>query len=123
MKVKDSFVLHQGNALELMHVGMSENSGINFVSRTAQNNGVVAQVEEIGDISPYPAGYISVALGGSVLSAFIQLKSFYTAFHVMVLEPKNEMSINEKLYYCMCIRANAYRYGYGRQANKTLKDI
>lgn len=41
----------------------------------------------------------------------------------MVLEPKKEMSFNEKLFYCMCIQRNAYRYSYGRQANKTLKDI
>jgi hypothetical protein len=33
------------------------------------------------------------------------------------------MTINEKMYWCMCIKENAYRYGYGRQANKTLKNI
>lgn len=27
------------------------------------------------------------------------------------------------LYYCTIIEANKYRYSYGRQANKTLKDI
>lgn len=27
------------------------------------------------------------------------------------------------LYYCTVIEANKYRYSYGRQANKTLKDI
>ena len=41
----------------------------------------------------------------------------------MVLVPKKEMSLQEKLYYCMCIKTNAYRYSYGRQANKTLRDI
>jgi hypothetical protein len=41
----------------------------------------------------------------------------------MALKPKKEMTLAEKLYYCMCIQANAYRYSYGRQANKTLKDI
>lgn len=25
---------------------------------------------------------------------------------------------NEKLFYCMCIQKNAYRYSYGRQENK-----
>jgi hypothetical protein len=33
------------------------------------------------------------------------------------------MRLEEKLFYCHCIKMNAYRYGYGRQANKTLKDI
>ena len=41
----------------------------------------------------------------------------------MVLEPKRDMTLQEKFFYCMCIQNNAYRYSYGRQANKTLKDI
>ncbi|MCL2215676.1 MAG: restriction endonuclease subunit S [Defluviitaleaceae bacterium] len=123
MRVRDLFELRQGNGFELMHIGTIEKSDVNFVSRTSQNNGVVAQVEKIEGTEPFKAGSITVALGGSVLSAFVQLKPFYTAFHIMVLEPKIEMTLAEKLYYCMCIRVNAYRYSYGRQANKTLKDI
>ncbi|MBS3949555.1 MAG: restriction endonuclease subunit S [Peptococcaceae bacterium] len=123
MKVKNLFTLLQGNGLELMNMELSETSNINFVSRTAQNNGVVAQVVADTDIEPFPAGYITVALGGSVLSAFVQRKPFYTAFHVMALKPNKEMKLQEKLYYCMCIQGNAYRYNYGRQANKTLKNI
>jgi len=123
MKVKDIFALHQGNSLELMHLETSETSNINFVSRSAQNNGVVARVDLVDNIKPFPAGYVTVALGGSVLSSFVQLKPFYTAFHIMALEPKKEMTLQEKLFYCMCIKANAYRYGYGRQANKSLRDI
>lgn len=123
MKISDLFVLHQGNGFELYNMNLSDNSDINFVSRTAQNNGVVAQVDKEENKVPFPAGYITVALGGSVLSSFVQIKPFYTAFHVMVLEPKREMTFNEKLYYCMCIQNNAYRYSYGRQANKTLKNI
>jgi len=33
------------------------------------------------------------------------------------------MRLEEKLFYCHCIKMNAYRYQYGRQANKTLKYI
>jgi hypothetical protein len=123
MKIKDMFNHYQGNSFELMHLETSAESGVNFVSRTAQNNGVVTQVAAIDTINPFPAGLITIALGGSVLSAFVQKRPFYTAFHIMVLDPKYEMSLPEKLYYCMCIKANAYRYNYGRQANKTLKDI
>ena len=123
MKVKDLFTLYQGNGFELMNMELSETSNINFVSRTAQNNGVVAQVAADGNIKPFAEGYVTVALGGSVLSAFVQKKPFYTAFHIMVLKPNKEMTLQEKLYYCMCITSNAYRYSYGRQANKTLKDI
>lgn len=123
MKVIDLFTPYQGNGLELINLDISEQSNINFVSRTAQNNGVVAQVETVDSITPFSAGLITVALGGSVLSSFVQAKPFYTAYHIMVLKPKKEMSLVEKLFYCMCIEKNAYRYCYGRQANKTLKDI
>lgn len=123
MKVKDLFALSQGNSFELMNMELSNKSDINFVSRTAQDNGVVAQVCADDIVRPFPAGVITVALGGSVLSAFVQLKPFYTAFHIAVLTPKIDLTLQEKLYYCMCIQANAYRYSYGRQANKTLKDI
>ena len=123
MKVKDLFILHQGNGFELYNMGQSEDSDVLFVSRTANNNGVVATVDRVEGTTPFAAGLITVALGGSVLSSFVQRKPFYTAFHIMVLEPRREMSFNEKLYYCMCIQGNKYRYSYGRQANKTLKDI
>ena len=123
MKVDDLFLLRNGNSLNLMHMEISDDSGINFISRTSQNNGVVAQVADMEEPRPFPAGFITVALGGSVLSSFVQLRPFYTAYHIMVLEPKLKMSLHEKLYYCMCIKANAYRFSYGRQANKTLKDI
>ncbi|MCI8416739.1 MAG: S-CspCI protein [Lachnospiraceae bacterium] len=123
MKISDLFVLHQGNGFELYNMNLSVTSNINFISRTAQNNGVVAKVCRDEAKDPFPAGYITVALGGSVLSSFVQICPFYTAYHIMVLEPKKEMSFNEKLFYCMCIQKNAYRYSYGRQANKTLKDI
>jgi len=123
IKIKDLFILHQGNGFDLESMEQSANSNINFISRTSQNNGVSAQVRKDDKITPFPAGYITVALGGSVLSSFVQLQPFYTAFHIMVLEPKKNMSLIEKLYYCMCIKANAYRYNYGRQANKTFKNI
>jgi len=123
MKIKEIFTLHQGHGYDLESMEKSHNSNVNFISRTSQNNGAVAQVEQIESTQPFQVGNITVALGGSVLSAFVQLKPFYTAFHIMVLKPKFEMTLKEKLYYCMCIKANAYRYSYGRQANKTLGDI
>ena len=123
MKINELFRLRQGNGFELYNMSISESHDVAFVSRTAQNNGVVAYVEKADSVSPFPSGLITVALGGSVLSAFVQRKPFYTAFHIMVLEPLRDMSFNEKLFYCMCIQNNAYRYNYGRQANKTLKDI
>jgi hypothetical protein len=39
------------------------------------------------------------------------------------LLPKVPLSKARLLFYAMCIRANRYRYSYGRQANRTLKDL
>lgn len=123
MRVDELFYLHQGNGFELYNMSQTDDSNISFVSRTAQANGVVGKVDQIDAVAPFPAGYITVALGGSVLSSFVQKDPFYTAFHIMVLEPKRDMTFQEKIFYCMCIQSNAYRYSYGRQANKTLRDI
>ncbi len=64
MKISDLFVLHQGNGFELYNMSVSDTSNINFISRTAQNNGVVAKVCKDESKEPFPAGYITVALGG-----------------------------------------------------------
>jgi hypothetical protein len=69
-------------------------------------------------------GLITVALSGSsVLSSFVQLEPFVTAFHVAVLVPRREMGLGEKLWWCRCIEANQYRYNFGRQANRTLASL
>jgi hypothetical protein len=39
------------------------------------------------------------------------------------LTAKTELSNAQKLFYCVCIKANKYRYSYGRQANRTLKNL
>jgi hypothetical protein len=122
MKIQELFTLYQGNSFELLNMKQSQNAKINFISRTSQNNGVVAVVDE-NEVKPFAKGLITVALGGSVLSSFVQDKPFYTAFHIMVLESKIDMKLEQKLFYCAVIQNNAFRYSYGRQANKTLKDL
>jgi hypothetical protein len=120
--ISDLFDVEYGQSLELNR--LSENpKGINFVSRTAKNNGVSARVSKIDLIPPLPAGTITVSLSGSVLEAFLQPSEYYTSFHVYSLSPKQRMTVQELLFYCQCIRLNKYRYNYGRQANRTLRDI
>ncbi len=121
-KISDLFDVRYGNSLELIYLEKDPN-GINFVSRTAKRNGVSDKVKIIPTEKPFPAGLLTVAVGGSVLETFLQQSPFYTGFHVMVLTPKIKMSTSVKLYYCHCIRANQYKYSYGRQANATLPDL
>jgi len=113
MKVKDLFDVQYGVNLELLACEATtaqDSEGINFVARTSNNNGVVAKVKRIDGINPQPAGTLSCAGGGSVLETFVQTEPYYSGRDLYVLTPKGEMTLAEKLYYCMCIKANAYKY-------------
>lgn len=124
MLVSELFDIKYGINLELDSLEQSDDAdAINFVARTAENNGVVARVKRISGKEPQPAGILTCAGGGSVLSTFVQDKPFYSGRDLYLLIPKKEMSLEEKLFYCHVIKMNAYRYSYGRQANRTLKNI
>ena len=96
---------------------------INFVSSQGGNNGVVSKVATVPGVKVYPAGVITVPLKGTVLAAHVQKERCYVAHQIAVLTSKEPMTLQEKLFYCMCIQSNAFRFSYGRQADKTLKDI
>lgn len=122
VKLDSLFDVKYGTNLELNALVQSEN-GINFVSRTANNNGVSARVRRIENLEPIQAGVLTVAGGGSVLETFLQPEPFYSGRDLYYLTPKVKMSVPEKLFYACCIRANKYKYSYGRQANKTMKNL
>jgi type I restriction modification DNA specificity protein len=121
------FDIFPGNSLDLNVLEETDTSGddiINYVSRTRENNGVSARVKLLPEVTPFTKGLITVAgSGNSVLESFIQPGPFYTGYHVFVLSPKKAMKDLEKLFYCYCIRQNQYKYSYGRQANRTLKNL
>ncbi|MGD0348070.1 MAG: restriction endonuclease subunit S [Terracidiphilus sp.] len=123
--VGDLFNVRYGHSLELNRLTASDpETGIAFVSRKMSDNGVSAFVAPLDGLQPAPAGELSVALGGNgVLSTFLQERPFYTGRDVAILAPKEPLSKAAILFYCMCIKANRYRYSYGRQANRTLKRI
>lgn len=123
-RVSDLFEVRYGHSLELNRQSVvPRGDGIAFVSRTVSSNGVSAYVEPIEDLAPAPMGELSCALGANPLSTFLQPEPFYCGRDVACLIPKTEMTEQQKLFYCMCIQANAWRYSYGRQANRTLRDI
>jgi len=122
VSVKDYFDVFYGNSLELYNLE-ADPYGINYISRTSNNNGVSARVKLMDNIAPNPAYSITVAVGGSVMESFLQKEPYYTGFHILCLKPKDKLTEKQLFYYCMCLRANKYRYNFGRQANKTLKDL
>ena len=91
----DIFNIDMGNKLDR---GKMSDGTIAFVGRTANNNGINARVgkvidhEKYGTVEPYKKGCITLALGGSIGSCFIQEEPFYTSQNVAVLMPKTNRS-------------------------------
>ena len=126
IKVSDIFEVRYGINLELVHLEQcdkDDEDAIYFVSRTEKNNGVSAIVRKRDDIPANPAHSISVAGSGSVLSCFYQRLPYYSGRDLYILIPKKKFSTTEMLFYAYCLQLNKYKYNYGRQANRTLKDI
>ncbi len=124
-KLNEIFDVTYGNKFDLNKMSRLPLSadGVNFVGRSSQNHGVSGTVAPLLNVPPYEAGLITVALGGTkLLSSFVQEQPFYTAQNVAVLSPKRAMSFAEKLFVCLCIRHNRFRYSaFGREANRTLR--
>lgn len=121
-KVRDLFQVKYGINMELntcIEVDDDEDA-VNFVARTEINNGVSAKVKRVDGKEPQEAGLITCAGGGSVLSTFLQEEPFYSGRDLYILTPLYEMSKLAKLFCITVIKANRYRYSYGRQANVTL---
>src|SRR4051812_36341988 len=121
--VSELFTQQYGHSLELNSLELSsEQDAVNFVGRAARGNGVTARVKAIDGKEPAAAGCITVALGGQGGAgvAFLQPFPFYCGRDVMILTPKAPMSDQEKLWWVSCITANRFRFGFGRQANKSL---
>ena len=57
------------------------------------------------------------------MESFLQPEPYYSGRDLFYLTPKMLLNVEQKLFYCTCLRANKYKYNYGRQANRTLKDI
>lgn len=121
------FNVEYGNKFDLnkMELLSKAEGGVNFVNRSSRNCGVSAIVAPVTDTDPYEAGNITVALGGTkLLASFVQPERFYTGQNVAVLKPKTPMSFSEKLFICLCIRHNRFRYtAFGREANRTLRTL
>lgn len=120
------FLVTFGNKFDYNKMVESEDMNIAFVSRTASNNGVKGWVEPVEGIEPYPANCITIALGGSIGSTFVQPKQFYTGQNVAVLKDLKDgkkLSVEEKLFISMLITKECgFRYvAFGRELNKHIK--
>jgi hypothetical protein len=122
--IDEVFAVRYGNKLDANKLTFTE-QGINFVSRSSRNLGVVGRVELVPGHIPNDRGLITVTMGGGyLLSAFVQPEPFYTAQNIKVLTPRLPMSLSEKAFYCRCIVENRRRYSnHGREANRSFDSM
>lgn len=123
-KIADLFYIYPGSKLDFEKQEQAE-SGVLFISRNSNNNGVVGRVVVDEKTKLYNKGDITVPLGGEyLLSAFVQDEKFVTAQNVAVLRAKNTMSDIEKWFYCYVLRENRFKFcAFGREVNKYIQDI
>ncbi len=68
--------------------------------------------------------YVSTDGQGSHTYSYVSSFEFVPNSNVVVLIPKNKMTLQEKIYYSICITKNRYKFSYGRKPKKDrLKEI
>lgn len=125
--LKDICNITMGNKMDFAVMSM-EKPSVNFVGRAAGNNGVAGKVDFVEDsagnfITPYRAGCVTVALGGSLGATYLQMEDFYTSQNVSVLEFDKDVSVSAKLFIACCIM-NECKYKYfpfGRELNTHIR--
>ena len=123
-RISDIFHIRRAPSLDLNAQEVVASGGINYVGCSAKPNGVTARISSAALNYVGSPGEITVALVGATLEAFVQPEPFVCTQNVNILTPIDpEMTLSEKLWWCMCIRHNAYRYSYGRKANRTFASI
>lgn len=128
VNITSIFNVEYGNKFDKCNMIETDKRDIAFITRTGSNNGVGAYVEFIEDINPYPAGCLTIALGGSLGSTFLQPKPFYTAQNIAVLIPKDNIDVEWtetiKLFLASLIqRESGVRYvAFGRELNTHIKN-
>ncbi len=125
--LKDICKITMGNKMDATAM-TTDNPEYNFVGRSADDNGVAMRVDAVYTendelVEPYPAGCITVALGGSLGSTYLQKEPFYTSQNVSVLEFPKEVSDLAKLFLCTLIHNESlYKYfPFGRELNTHIR--
>ena len=121
----DLFTIDAGSKLDRKDVNLFPGSDYNYIGRTGDNNGIIGTCNRVNikKKSPYPAGALTVSLGGTVGATFVQQKPFYTSQNVDVLQPSQSMSDGAKWFVASCIyREAVLNYSaFVKELNKHIK--
>lgn len=114
--------ISMGNKMDWSAMTM-DNPEVNFVGRSADDNGVAGKVDFVDGVEPYDSGCITVALGGSLGAAYVQNEKFYTSQNVSVLKFENSVSDGTKLFIsCLIMNESKYKYfPFGRELNTHIR--
>lgn len=88
------------------------------ISRVAYDNGIVGFFEKPRNAEVYPKGMITIAT--TTGDAFVQLDNFIATDNVVILIPKQKMSLGCLLFIASMINREKWRVSYGRQCYKTV---
>ena len=123
----DIFEISMGNKFDKSKM-QQINPTVSFVGRSGINNGVACEVDLVKDkngeyVQPYKAGDMTIAMGGSVGSTFVQEKDFYTSQNVCVLHTDNpSITSNVKHFIAAVIMASCSGYeAFVEELNKHIR--
>ena len=112
------FTATMGNGIDAV-VTTNNPNGINYVGRGEGNNGVMDIIDMVDGATPFPSGCITLALGGSLGSCYVQPRPFYTSQNVAVLREKVPLTANTKLFLATLIsyECSIKFVAFGRELN------
>lgn len=116
----DVFQIDMGNKFDRGKMPFGDE--VNFVGRTGVNNGVNAVCGLVDGVKPYPAGYLTLALGGTLGACFLQNEQFYTSQNVIVLIPPVHASLLA-LQFVSCAIWNTAAKLYSAFSNELNKHV
>lgn len=120
------FEISMGSKLDFSKMTF-DSPEISYVGRSAGFNGnKKVKVDLIEGVAPYEAGSVTVALGGSIGSTFIQDEMFYTSQNVSVLIPLKKHNMN-KYHKLFIITILKYQFSlkfvaFGRELNRYIRN-
>lgn len=117
----DIFDIDMGNKFDRGKMPVGD--AVNFVGRTGNNNGVNAVCGFVDGVAPYDAGALTLALGGTIGACFVQTDKFYTSQNVVVLFPRQPISLMTKCFLSKIIWhvSDMYYDAFSNELNKHIK--
>lgn len=122
MILSDLFNIHSGISATTLFVSESIESEnhIPLIRPTSNfKNAIVGYVDkrEVNEkfIFSEQTIFVSTNGAGSHTYSYVSNFEFIPNSDVVALVPKLDLTINEKVYYAMCITKNRYRFSYGRK--------